>query len=346
MYKQNTVFVIGAGASAEFGLPVGTGLMDTIKRQCAFDPNRFGSREAGCYDIYQYYQSPDQSTGLFDRQEFEQRIRASQAIVAGIESADSIDEFIFRHSDDLFIAEVGKLNIAYAIAEAERKSILANNLHVRQNFDAVHSTWIWSFFRGLINGVQRQDMETLGRGITLIVFNYDRCIQHYLEHALMHTVTDMKADEARSIVANIEILHPYGSLGDWRENSFGNTNNRVYVQMAYNLMTWSESIVDAETIETMRLRIKAARQIVFLGFGFATQNMNLMNTKPTEINYNLPSIYSTGRGIAKQVQGTYSQRILSMISTRSLSPDPQTVVFEDNATCTEFFNIHRPNLMK
>jgi len=36
MFKDNTVFVIGAGASQEFGFPIGSGLTQTIKKNCNF----------------------------------------------------------------------------------------------------------------------------------------------------------------------------------------------------------------------------------------------------------------------------------------------------------------------
>lgn len=36
MFRDNTVFIIGAGASHEFGLPVGEALMKTIQINCRF----------------------------------------------------------------------------------------------------------------------------------------------------------------------------------------------------------------------------------------------------------------------------------------------------------------------
>lgn len=66
----------------------------------------------------------------------------------------------------------------------------------------------------LFDGVRNSDVDNVGSNITIICFNYDRCIEMYLEHAIVNAFRDVPADRARQIVARINIIHPYGSLGN------------------------------------------------------------------------------------------------------------------------------------
>ncbi|OAE39546.1 hypothetical protein [Agrobacterium tumefaciens] len=143
MFKDNTVFVIGAGASAEFKLPVGEELMKKIKLNSLFKLDHFRVKQ-GISPIYQC---------ILDRhsdepQEIDARMEAMSEIHRAIDLAGSIDEFINRHYDDPLIAEVGKLQIAYAISQAERLSALSDvprESHVIRITPHLSNTWIKSF---------------------------------------------------------------------------------------------------------------------------------------------------------------------------------------------------------
>lgn len=124
MFKDNTVFVIGAGASAEFGFPVGGQLSDAIKENCQYEIDSSGRFTDGEQRIIQHYEN---TFGRADDEkvaEFNKRLEAMRKIRAGIDSAESIDEYIFRYSGDSIVAEVGKLQIAYVISGAESESFL------------------------------------------------------------------------------------------------------------------------------------------------------------------------------------------------------------------------------
>lgn len=343
MYKDRTVFVVGAGASAEFGFPVGWQLRDIIKANCDFGINRFGTREKGDDDLFR--------EAIRNEKEFDfeadwrrKRLRAANIIVNSIESAGSIDELIFRHNDDAHVADVGKLAIAQAISKAEATSLLSETKGFPTNFTGTYDTWLWGFFRGLVSGVPRSEMRNIGRNITLIVFNYDRCIEHYLEHALMKNISNMSPEEAREIVNGITILHPYGSLGELDYFSFGRTDN--FALMAPNLITWSESIQRPDIIDQMHRGLEFASQIVFLGFGFASQNMRLLDASPKDIRALFPDVYCSALGIRKQVQPTHGRRIASLITKGPAEMFFSNIVFEDNTTCHDFFEIHRPNFVQ
>jgi hypothetical protein len=48
---------------------------------------------------------------------------------------------------------------------------------------------------------------------SFIIFNYDRCLEQFLVNALprLYAISETEAD---SIVHNINIIHPYGSVGE------------------------------------------------------------------------------------------------------------------------------------
>lgn len=111
------------------------------------------------------------------RYDINARLQACAEIHRAIDFAYSIDEFIDRNNHDPYIAEAGKLQIAYAIAQAEGESKLAVN---RANgkgelaWDNLDKTWLVPFTQALFGGVRTIDVESIDKNITIICFNYDR----------------------------------------------------------------------------------------------------------------------------------------------------------------------------
>ena len=69
-------------------------------------------------------------------------------------------------------------------ADAEASSTLINRTpkpHVVANFE---NSWIVKFIRVLNRGVPFADRRKLFNNVAFIVFNYDRCLEHFLLHAI------------------------------------------------------------------------------------------------------------------------------------------------------------------
>lgn len=342
MFKDNTVFVVGAGASADFGLPVGWELLQTIKANCKFERDSFGQVTGGPARIFEYF---DEVFGRVEAKQMEKfffRLKACEQIASGIDSADSIDEYIYRYTHDPIIAEVGKLQITYAISLAESRSTMGESF--RQLPHSLDGTWIWAFTKALINGVKADQIDEIGQNITIICFNYDRCIEHYLEHALVRSFYGLTVEEARKIVGRINIIHPYGWLGSLQAFPFGETAH--FGKMAENIITWSESVRDPEIVAKMRKSIKEARQIAFLGFGFATQNMELLNSQAAETPNYLPDVYSTGYGLMPEIEDALKANITALVSPVRLNNILNRIHFQYGEKCKPFFDIQRLNLVK
>src|SRR5271169_6402519 len=132
MFKKRTLFVLGAGASAELKLPIGGELAKKIASLLTVDPqspqNPDGERLLG--QLYDRYPLPHNGYH-----------RAAQAISEGVAFANSIDDFLDRHSADENIQRVGKAAIVRAILTAERESRLFRTLRSRSTLAEIDSTW-------------------------------------------------------------------------------------------------------------------------------------------------------------------------------------------------------------
>jgi hypothetical protein len=122
---------------------------------------------------------------------------------------------------------------------------------------------------------------------TIINFNYDRYIEYFLFHALRH-LYHINENEAANILNKWnKIFHPYGSVGrlPWQEGmqkiSFGGAGYGDIWDLSQEIFTYNEQIKENEALSGIREAIVNARRIVFLGFHFHQQNMDLLQTATT-----------------------------------------------------------------
>src|SRR5712692_6802353 len=114
-----TVFVVGAGASEEAGLPIGKELVDDIVNRLGYAVIHGSVSESGDRDILDVLQQYAQ-----DRAGINSFLEAARRVCDGAVYSNSIDSFIDVHRDDANIQVCGKLAIAKSILEAESKSKL------------------------------------------------------------------------------------------------------------------------------------------------------------------------------------------------------------------------------
>jgi len=114
--KQNTVFVVGAGASNEFSLPIGTELALTISEKLNVRFDDFRTKiNSGDKDLFENVARGRDVTATQ---------RAAWLIRDGIILANSIDDFLHVHRHDEEVVRYGKAAIVKCILEAERSSKL------------------------------------------------------------------------------------------------------------------------------------------------------------------------------------------------------------------------------
>ena len=203
-------------------------------------------------------------------------------IVNGLQSVDLIDQFVDDCRNEPFVPVVAKLAIAHCILEAERESqfgsLNQNESQVRlRNF---RDSWLGQICRRANPKTSRQRFPLTLANTTFIVFNYDRCVEQYILHYASNTL-DKPVDKVGEMVREIPILHPFGTLGllspialDGNAGiGFGSSEHLSYA--AKGIKTFTEE-VDSEHGQRIRDVCGNASTIVFLGFHYHPQNMEIL----------------------------------------------------------------------
>src|SRR5262249_35956952 len=94
---------------------------------------------------------------------------------------ESIDEVLHWFSSKSEIVSLGKATIVREILRAERASTLFNAEHPNTSRGAdFGDTWLPSFLAVAMNGLKRENAAGAFSKVTIINFNYDRIIEHFL----------------------------------------------------------------------------------------------------------------------------------------------------------------------
>jgi hypothetical protein len=269
MFRTQTLFIVGAGASAEFGLPVGRDLAKTIATKMDIRFER-GVTPIGQGDLDLYQNVTQQRRDRID--EFQ---NAGWLIRDGVGLAASIDDFLDQHRMNEVANLYGKAAIVKSILEAERGSRLYFNRFVDSNTDlnveGLADTWLVKFMHMLGRNVPKENVREIFDPVSFVIFNYDRCIEFFLGHALQKAYGIVE-DEAFEIVGDLHIIHPFGDAGNLEQVPFG-TTSADYRKLAGAVKTYTEQLGAGDVVTQIRNEVYRAKSIIFLGFAYHSQNM-------------------------------------------------------------------------
>lgn len=260
MIQEETVFILGAGASSHLGYPLGSDLLKGIVE----------------------YLSPIKDFGKISKEEHikekERQKNRGLLIEAGF-SEESINEFyenLRRYGPrnlDEFLENnpkyrgLAKVAIAQVLIPCEDDEIFAK-----------HQDWYQKLFDKMKETIDKFHENN----VTFISFNYDRSLEQYLFHKLKYSEVD-KADECAAAVKKLKFIHVYGKLGDLPfQSSEGRPYKKTYdlnelLKASKGIMTAHEQPQNIEIFENV---FKNAKRILFLGFGFDMFNLNKLNLLP------------------------------------------------------------------
>lgn len=304
---NSIVFVVGAGASVEFGLPTGKGLLEELARLGYIghhsNGNLYGDRLL--HDTFSDISTIDSNVA----------IQSAQVIGKNAPIAPSIDNFLHTRSTDVNLVTVGKIMIARAILEAERKSTL---FYDRRNSSEIEfaqgrrakpgqikdwdvkppsQSWLNELFRLLVAERDLLGFVAALRKISFISFNYDRCIEHFLLHAAQQYFS-LGSDEVHMVASALNVIYPYGSLGplfqrELISNTFGKeVDYRELPEVSQNIRTFTEGT----DVSVTHLFSRNAR-LFFLGFGFLPLNMELLYGRE---KHEIDGIFCTAKGLPSE----------------------------------------------
>lgn len=343
--NRKTVFVIGAGASKEANLPTGLELKSKIAQllDIRFENYR---QIGGDETITQALRLLVQDVNGRDGDINPYRIEACH-ISEAMPQAISIDNFIDTHRENPKIALCGKLAIVKSILEAEKKSLLYFDKYKnvsKLNFKFLEKTWYGSFFQLLTENCAKSELKARFETITLIIFNYDRCIEHYLLHALQNYYK-IDQSNAAQLVKYINIYHPYGQVGHlpWiqAKDSMGfgeSPTGQTLLSLSNQIKTFAEG-TDPNASEIVEIKEHMAKvsHLIFLGFAFHKLNMKLLNPTENVKGLNVIRCFATAYQLSESNKETISEKITSLYGAK-------VIIKMANLQCSEFFSEYRNSL--
>lgn len=246
MVSKPTVLIVGAGASKPYGYPSGLDLVHQV-----IDGLHPGRTPPG-------YLMSCLSRVPFDKDDISQFREALLRSQLG-----SIDAFLEKRPK---FRAIGKIAIAALLIPQEKEDML---------FEV--NDWYQYFFRTLIANRDSGQNQPL----TILTFNYDRSLDHYLYSAFKNT---LGCDETAMLdeLHALEIVHLHGSLNrlPWQpENrdsarAYGFTCDADSIQRAANeIKIIDENEHNAPQFRYAVEKIGQASRIGFLGFGYHRTNV-------------------------------------------------------------------------
>jgi hypothetical protein len=153
------------------------------------------------------------------------------------------------------------------------------------------NTWIPYFVTMATSSVKKDEVKDAFRNVTLVNFNYDRTVEHFL-YVWFQMKFGLSEAEAKATVSGLKIIRPYGTVGplDWQHGdgegvAFGSDVGEdlvKLVKLSRSILTYTEQNLTNEVRSQISTSIYNARMIVFLGFGFHQQNMSLLQGRSAE----------------------------------------------------------------
>jgi hypothetical protein len=323
--RRRTVFVLGAGASFEYGLPLGEGLASKIVNEISSESHRPLSLE--------------EWTGT--------KADTWKSLAEDLRDScfNSIDTWLSRRTMYL---NAGKIAICHAIGAGEDPNKL-------------RAGWYRELWQVLAWGAQTAS-DIYENNVGFITFNYDRSLEHFL-YERMRPTFGVSAEDAASIVNRIPIIHMHGQAGPlpWQKphpvDAWFHANPLQKTQApdfhpylangTFDQTAWIHAQRRSSGIRVMfedprgektpltpaRRLLGYADRIIFMGFGYDPINMRKLRYTPdSDKSQEILGAYFEGTrsktSIASAATNDFGQPI-SMVDIKSLTEFVRQYIVSD-----------------
>lgn len=243
-----TTLILGAGSSADFGIPLGYGLKRYFQGDFELQlnelcKNQYGEILLSEYEIY--LNDAERIHKLFDTMNF-----------------PSIDNLISYNPRLATTAKIGiSMHLGKAVKNCDIKSI--------------NTDWVSIFFHKYLakitadSDISKVDFSNL----KIITFNYENIFKNRFEFLLNHFTEKLSAEEVSKYINSLEIKHVYGELN---LSSFNNTSDYRNFDNHKNASNDIYAIFEErDVIDDSYLNIlRNSSNIYILGFDFDEYNCN------------------------------------------------------------------------
>ncbi len=269
MITQQTVFILGAGASAPYGYPTGAGLKKLI---CYESEELLDQLIPIADDSFESMWQKDQTDAI--------KIHTPKFIEKFSQApGDFIDRFLETNAKVPFIPETGRTLIALSILDAEKKSKFLSD----EDGKDIALDWYKELFLLMDENLRGPDayLEFKKNKVNFITFNYDRSLEYFLYNSLKETYgsIDLRKHKPLDLIP-FKFIHVYGKIDNFPwEDPAGfeyRTEYRVrdILSVANNIKLIHER--DDEFLNEIKELVREAKNIFFLGFGYDEDNMNAL----------------------------------------------------------------------
>jgi len=267
MISKNTVFILGAGASSPYGLPLGKELVDRIVHE--LNPGPTDNKKA----LECISQAAGGGPEMIQLEAFRQTLEESRE--------RSIDAFLEHHTEFM---NQGKRAIAWILLNSESSN--ARLRPSKPNLD-----W-YPQFRDMLSAPFN---EFQNNKAAVLTFNYDRSLEQFLFTTLSSRQRDKTGPDAwaAKLRESLPIVHLHGELGKYPEFADVKHNDKR-IPYGFSPLTFgairlaSESIrnvhdkidLDADPAFQQAYRlISQAESIFFMGFRYDERNVKKLRLK-------------------------------------------------------------------
>ena len=259
MITTPTTFVIGAGASKDYGLPTSVELRNEAH---GLNPH---------YAVYQLVLeamlcTPEQLNNILDD------LRS--------QGTSSIDAFLFARQDDAITMKVGRALIAL---------LLANHFHKVSSPDALGAQapdWLGYLIDRMHSGASNCEAFREGNAeVRFVTFNFDSIVEDRLEKALRNLYRGAAEARLQAAVKAVQsqIIHVHGQLAPpprspLQLDRFGDSNE--WIDWLLSALSEIRVVLDQIEHDTLLAAQRAVRRseiLCFLGFAYASENLNRLD---------------------------------------------------------------------
>jgi hypothetical protein len=345
------------------GFPLGTTLKTNLSKLLwRRDPDR--TRETSShYDelrgLYQQLEGaalPATIAEFYSSSHHVNAIKSWRQIAEGLPFASSVDNFIFmqQKDDELIRRAKAAICLEINVHEIALGSYVLNTdgsnwFGKKQTNDdpsvKAKTAWTQYFSEICFSGVVATDDDIADalKRLKIISFNYDRCVEEFVTIAVQN-LFGFDRDRAARLSCHLKVIHPYGSLGDVRGIEGGTSSLSPFgvlpsdVHLGGGILTFSEFQSNQTVKDDLKSTLAWAKRIVFLGFGFHAQNMELLDSDAASVT----SISGTAFKMSEASLISAKHSIVRKMRSDLTARDSRIVL--KPVTCAEYLESDAVNL--